>query len=301
MAAIAEKLTIDWHCRHTWHASIEEHDVVPDRLFAIGDFGTIAFFQYHRHSHGRSTAIMILAIVNGLLTSIALETFILARQMDLRAAFRTAIGMSFISMISMEAAMNAVDCDIDWRRRAHLVGIADHAGRRFRDATALQLLAAQGAGQGMSLKQSAILLVLAVMVGLAGHFMFGGSGRKAATEAQNGPEGAPLVEIALPAALSTEAQAGQTALRCKMRLVPRPQRRGAGRMSPRRWFTSSTNPATMATSRSSGRSQSASESPSLAVREHAAGRRPVPRGSCADRGLYPRTSAGQRDRVKRLP
>ena len=61
----------------------------------------------------------------------------------------------------------------------------------------------------MSLKQSAILLVLAVMVGLAGHFMFGGSGRKAGTEAQNGPEGAPLVEIALPAALSTEAQAGQ--------------------------------------------------------------------------------------------
>ena len=61
----------------------------------------------------------------------------------------------------------------------------------------------------MSLKQSAILLVLAVMVGLAGHFMFGGSGRKAGTEAQNGPEGAPLVEIALPAALSTEAQAGK--------------------------------------------------------------------------------------------
>ena len=54
-------------------------------------------------------AIMILAIVNGLLTSIALETFILARQMELGAAFKTAIGMSFISMISMEAAMNAVD------------------------------------------------------------------------------------------------------------------------------------------------------------------------------------------------
>ena len=61
----------------------------------------------------------------------------------------------------------------------------------------------------MSLKQSAILLVLAVMVGLAGHYMFGGSGRKAGTEAQTGPEGAPLVEIALPAALSTEAQAGK--------------------------------------------------------------------------------------------
>lgn len=61
----------------------------------------------------------------------------------------------------------------------------------------------------MSLKQSAILLVLAAIVVLAGNFMFGGSGRKAGTESQNGPEGAPLVEIALPAALSTEAQAGQ--------------------------------------------------------------------------------------------
>ena len=54
-------------------------------------------------------AIMVLAIVNGLLTSIALETFILVRQMDLRTAFRTAIGMSFISMVAMEAMMNAVD------------------------------------------------------------------------------------------------------------------------------------------------------------------------------------------------
>ncbi|MDE0409036.1 MAG: DUF4396 domain-containing protein, partial [Alphaproteobacteria bacterium] len=54
-------------------------------------------------------AIMTLAIVNGLLTSIALETVILSRQMDLRTAFRTAIGMSFISMVAMETMMNAVD------------------------------------------------------------------------------------------------------------------------------------------------------------------------------------------------
>jgi hypothetical protein len=54
-------------------------------------------------------AIMSLAIVNGLITSIALETIILTRQMALRAAFKTAIGMSLISMVSMEAAMNLVD------------------------------------------------------------------------------------------------------------------------------------------------------------------------------------------------
>ena len=52
---------------------------------------------------------MSLAIFNGLLTSIALETVILMRQMALKAAFQTAIGMSLISMISMEAAMNLVD------------------------------------------------------------------------------------------------------------------------------------------------------------------------------------------------
>jgi len=54
-------------------------------------------------------SIMILAIINGLITSIMLETFILSRQMVLRLAFKTAIGMSMISMISMEIAMNVVD------------------------------------------------------------------------------------------------------------------------------------------------------------------------------------------------
>jgi len=38
-----------------------------------------------------------------------LETFILSRQMILKEAFKVAIGMSLISMISMEVAMNIVD------------------------------------------------------------------------------------------------------------------------------------------------------------------------------------------------
>ena len=75
---------------------------------SIGDFGTIAVFQFF--DIGWPTlAIMTLAIINGLLTSIALETTILARQMALATAFKTAIGMSFISMIAMEAVMNGVD------------------------------------------------------------------------------------------------------------------------------------------------------------------------------------------------
>ena len=54
-------------------------------------------------------SIMVLAMINGLLTSIALETIILAKQLGIREGFKVAIGMSLISMISMEAAMNIVD------------------------------------------------------------------------------------------------------------------------------------------------------------------------------------------------
>ena len=53
--------------------------------------------------------IMSLAIINGIITSIILETFILSKQMELRQAFKTAIGMSLISMVSMELAMNITD------------------------------------------------------------------------------------------------------------------------------------------------------------------------------------------------
>ena len=53
--------------------------------------------------------IMALAMFNGIMTSIALETFILSAQMALKEAFRVAVGMSLISMISMEAAMNLTD------------------------------------------------------------------------------------------------------------------------------------------------------------------------------------------------
>lgn len=70
--------------------------------------GTILYFQL-TGIPWPTLSIMVLAIINGLLTSIALETVILSRQMALKAAFKTAIGMSFISMIAMETAMNVVD------------------------------------------------------------------------------------------------------------------------------------------------------------------------------------------------
>jgi len=76
---------------------------------SIGDFGTILFFQLTKIPFP-VLAIMALAIINGLVTSIILETFILIRQnLSLKKAFKTALGMSFISMISMETTMNLTD------------------------------------------------------------------------------------------------------------------------------------------------------------------------------------------------
>jgi len=100
---------ISWKCKHTWRrASVNTLWCLLG--CSIGDFGTIFFFQITQNPWSISVlSIMILAIINGLITSIMLETFILSRQMDLKNAFKTAIGMSLVSMISMEISMNVVD------------------------------------------------------------------------------------------------------------------------------------------------------------------------------------------------
>ncbi len=107
MQAIAQISELNWKCNHTWkRASVNTLWCLLG--CSIGDFGTIAFFQFSGIAWP-VFAIMALAIFNGLLTSIALETFILSRQMEFKAAFNTAIGMSFISMVAMELAMNLTD------------------------------------------------------------------------------------------------------------------------------------------------------------------------------------------------
>ena len=75
---------------------------------SIGDLGTIFFFQYN-NILWPTLSIMILAIINGLITSIIFETLTLMRQMDIKNAFKTALGMSFISMLIMEITMNISD------------------------------------------------------------------------------------------------------------------------------------------------------------------------------------------------
>jgi len=99
---------IDWNCRHTWKTSAKNTAWCVVGC-AIGDFGTILFFQLSQIPFP-VLGIMILAIINGLITSIILETIILMLQnFSLSNALKTAAGMSLISMISMEVAMNLTD------------------------------------------------------------------------------------------------------------------------------------------------------------------------------------------------
>ena len=100
--------TFDWSCKQTWKTSAK------NTLWcvvgcSVGDFGTILFFQLSKIPFP-ILGIMTLAIINGLITSIILETIILMKQdFKFQNALKTAMGMSFISMISMEVAMNLTD------------------------------------------------------------------------------------------------------------------------------------------------------------------------------------------------
>ena len=96
-----------WRCIDTWKRSS------INTLWcligcSIGDFGTIIFFQNTEYSL-IDMNIMIIATINGLITSVILETCILYKTMEFQNAFKTAMGMSFLSMLAMEIAMNSTD------------------------------------------------------------------------------------------------------------------------------------------------------------------------------------------------
>ena len=104
----SEVVSFNWSCKHTWKRSAKNTAWCLLGC-AIGDLGTILFFQLTKIPFPM-LGIMTLAIINGLITSIILETLILLRQnLNFSKAFKTALGMSFISMISMEIAMNVTD------------------------------------------------------------------------------------------------------------------------------------------------------------------------------------------------
>ena len=98
---------ISWTCRHSWLRATK-NTLWCLAGCSIGDLGTIGAFQIFEIPWP-SSAIFLLAIINGIITSIILEVFILLKQMPWKFAFRTALVMSLISMVSMELAMNLVD------------------------------------------------------------------------------------------------------------------------------------------------------------------------------------------------
>ena len=98
---------IEWNCFKTWKEN------AYNTLWcligcSIGDFGTIFYFQSIDHSLS-IYVVMLIAIFNGLVTSVLLETFILLKSMTFNNALKTALGMSFISMVAMEISMNLTD------------------------------------------------------------------------------------------------------------------------------------------------------------------------------------------------
>ena len=88
-----------WACKHTWNRSAKNTAWCLLGC-SIGDFGTILFFQLTKIPFP-VLGIMTLAIINGLITSIILETIILMRQgFSFNGAISTASGMSLISLFS---------------------------------------------------------------------------------------------------------------------------------------------------------------------------------------------------------
>ncbi|KAG0228706.1 hypothetical protein BGW42_002031 [Actinomortierella wolfii] len=78
----------------------------------VGDFGMLFYLQSY-HPSMAPTVAMGLAMASGITSSLTLETVLLrySRKTNLTwgQAFKTAMGMSMISMLTMEAVENAVD------------------------------------------------------------------------------------------------------------------------------------------------------------------------------------------------
>jgi len=105
----------DWSDRAIWKESANNTKWCLVGC-SIGEFGTLAYYSYSGITADLELFsniwyfYAILPLINGLITSVMLETAILMRgQMDFRNALSTALGMSFISMLMMEIAMEVTD------------------------------------------------------------------------------------------------------------------------------------------------------------------------------------------------
>ncbi|PKY06958.1 hypothetical protein P168DRAFT_324425 [Aspergillus campestris IBT 28561] len=113
-----------WTCRHTWSRSA----INTLRCLigcTTGDFTALWTLQAYAPDWGMPL-MMGVSMTTGLLTSLTLETVLLAYGKDalpLRHAVRTAAGMSLVSMLAMESVQNAVD----WHLTGGVVDVADWA------------------------------------------------------------------------------------------------------------------------------------------------------------------------------
>ena len=78
--------SISWTCKSTWKKA-KINTLWCLLGCSIGDFGTILFFQYTSYNLPVEQ-IMVLAIINGLITSIILETIILSFTQTFLSAFK---------------------------------------------------------------------------------------------------------------------------------------------------------------------------------------------------------------------
>ena len=226
MVAIAARIAIDWRCRHTCAGHRRTR---PGACWAAPSAILLPSSSSRSPASGPTTAILILAIVNGLLTSIALR--------DVHSGppdgSRNRLQDRARDVLRLDGCHGGHDerggLEIDRRRRAHLVGGADHAGCRLRHPTPLQLLAAEGARESMPLRRSAILLVLAAAVGLAGYLYFGDR-----DEATGGPP--PMADVNVPGTLSARGTGrGNRPMKRTARHAmagTRPDRKGSPRRCP---------------------------------------------------------------------
>ena len=103
--SIQNILHINWSCYHTWK-KLKTFMVFIWLLY--WRFWNNCFFSVYRNWLV-SFSNYVFSDCKWYIASIALETYILSKQMPLNLAFKTAIGMSIVSMISMEVAMNITD------------------------------------------------------------------------------------------------------------------------------------------------------------------------------------------------
>ncbi len=107
--AIATTGSFSWSDNHTWgRAAFNTLNCLIG--CSIGDFAMIIFLQKFYPGTPMSVQ-MVLAVIAGLMTSVAFETTLLRvrEKFAWKAALQTAFSMSFISMVAMEVVMNSTD------------------------------------------------------------------------------------------------------------------------------------------------------------------------------------------------